>query len=180
MQYNFDRALMLVLQCEGGYVDHPRDPGGATNKGITLATLSAWRGKPCTKTDVKNLTTEEAKQIYRAKYWNNVRADELPSGVDYVVFDYAVNSGISRSAKALQTLVGTTADGVIGPFTVKAVERYVEQNGAERTIQNLCDRRLSWLKTLPTWVTFGRGWKNRVEKVRSEALKMLKAQLTLV
>jgi lysozyme family protein len=173
MQHNFERSVRLVLQSEGGYVDHPRDPGGATNFGITLVTLSQWRGKPCTKADVKNLSVAEAKQIYRAKYWSTISADELPIAIDYAVFDYAVNSGPSRSAKALQFLVGATPDGVIGPKTLEAVNRYVERVGTQLTVQQLCDRRLSWLRTLPTWATFGRGWKNRVDKVRAEAIAML-------
>jgi len=173
MKENFGRSLDLVLTYEGGYVDHPRDPGGATNRGVTLATLSAWRGKPCSKDEVKALTKVEAGDIYRAKYWNNVRADELPSGVDLVVFDYAVNSGPAAAAKTLQQVVGVTADGIIGAFTIRAVQRYVAMYGAVILVGTYCDRRLSFLKALAHWKTFGRGWSSRVEKVRNEALKML-------
>lgn len=173
MKDNFGRSLTLVLASEGGYVDHPRDPGGATNRGVTLATLSAWRGRPCSKAEVKALTQVEAGDIYRAKYWNNVRADELPVGVDFVVFDYAVNSGPSAASKTLQRVVGVTADGIIGAFTIRAVTRYIAVHGAARLIGAYCDRRLSFLKSLNNWLTFGRGWGSRVEKVRTEALKML-------
>ena len=85
-----------VLASEGGYVNHPRDPGKATNMGITIATLRAWRGRPVTNADVRDLSQEEALQIYKAQYWDTVRADQLPLGLDYLTFDYGVNSGPGR------------------------------------------------------------------------------------
>lgn len=167
------RSLHLVLQCEGGYVDHPRDPGGATNRGITLATLSEWRKKPCTKEDVKALSMQEAASIYHTNYWSAVDGDQLPLGVDFVTFDYAVNSGTATATKALQSCVGAVVDGVIGPYTIRAVETYCKRHGAAELIGAYCDRRLVFLKALKTWPTFGSGWFNRVQKVRAEALKMV-------
>jgi len=165
----FGRALSLVLQHEGGYVDHPRDPGGATNRGITLETLSRWRGRPVSKAEVKALSLEEAGAIYRANYWNVVKGDDLPAGVDYAVFDFAVNSGPQRAAKHLQAIVETKADGVIGPKTLAAV---CAKDPAE-IIRRLTRSRLDFLSRLPTWRTFGKGWRKRVVGVEREALAMV-------
>ena len=165
---NFGRALSLVLKHEGGYVDHPADPGGATNRGITLATLSTWRGRKVTKAEVKALTVEEASAIYRANYWNVVKGDDLPAGVDLAVFDFAVNSGPARAAKHVQALVGTAADGVIGPKTLAAVKA----KDPKDIIRRLTRSRLDFLSRLPTWPTFGRGWRARVLGVEREALAM--------
>ena len=95
MNRNFERALSLVLEHEGGYVDHPRDPGGATNLGITLDTLSSWLGRVATKADVLALKVSDVGPIYRRRYWDTIEGDELPDGLDYAVFDFAVNSGPS-------------------------------------------------------------------------------------
>lgn len=165
---NFGRALTLVLKHEGGYVDHPADPGGATNRGITLATLSAWRGRKVTKAEVRALTEAEAAVIYRANYWNVIKGDDLPAGLDYAVFDFAVNSGPARAAKHLQALVGTAADGLIGPKTL-AVVRAKEPTDL---IRRLTRSRLDFLSALPTWPTFGKGWRARVQGVEKDALAM--------
>jgi len=164
----FGRALSLVLKHEGGYVDHPADPGGATNRGITLATLSTWRGRPVTKAEVKALTETEAAAIYRANYWNVVKGDDLPRGVDLAVFDFAVNSGPARAAKHLQALVGVDADGVIGPKTLAAIRSTKPSD----LIRKLTRSRLAFLSGLPTWPTFGKGWRARVLGVEKEALAM--------
>ena len=112
---NFNPCLTFVLWAEGGYVDDPLDPGGATNLGITLGVLREWRHTAVTKSDVQNLTREEAGAIYRARYWNAIRGDELPAGVDLMVFDACVNLGPGRSARMLQAAVGVAQDGAIGP-----------------------------------------------------------------
>jgi lysozyme family protein len=173
---NFDRSLVLVLVHEGGYVDHPKDPGGATNMGITFAVLQAWRGKKITKADVKKLTRKEAAAIYRKQYWDAVRGDELPAGVDYAVFDFAVNSGVSRAAKFLQAAVGVAADGHIGEITLEAVK----DRSASGIIEDICDRRLAWLRKLKTFSTFGKGWTARVKGVRKVGLEMAKGGKNLV
>jgi lysozyme family protein len=166
---NFDRALTLVLKHEGGYVDHPKDPGGATNLGITLATLTVWRKRTVSKDDVRALTREEAAAIYRKNYWAKVKGDDLPSGVDYATFDFAVNSGVGRAARFLQETLKIAADGKIGPQTLAACYGA----SAPGLIAALCDRRLAWLKTLSTWSTFGKGWGARVAGVRKDALAMV-------
>ena len=165
---NFVRSLTAVLKHEGGYVDHARDPGGATNMGITIGTLRASRRTSVTKIDVRNLTKDEAGEIYRKKYWHKVRADEMPSGLDYALFDFAVNSGPSRAVKFLQHSVGVTEDGEIGPFTMRAIRDYKPSV----IINSICDRRLAWLKRLRTWGTFGRGWMRRVNGVKRLAHTM--------
>lgn len=172
MRRNFERALELVLAQEGGYVDHPLDPGGATKFGVTRRTLAAWRGvspwRKLPKREVRALTAAEAGAIYRAEYWDAVRGDELPGGVDYAVFDYAVNSGIARAAKALQRAAEARADGMVGGMTLRAVRQYDPRT----LIHRLCERRLSFLRRLGTWRAFGRGWSNRVNGVREHALEM--------
>lgn len=164
----FARCMPLILKHEGGYSDHPSDPGGATNMGITRATLEAWRGLPVSKADVMALQRAEAEAIYRAKYWNAVKGDDLPAGVDYCVFDYAVNSGPGRAIKALQRAVGEAQDGVIGPRTMAAVKAADPM----LVINSICNSRLAFLQGLATWPTFGGGWGRRVREVREAAQRM--------
>src|SRR5690606_10266721 len=123
MEANFQRALSLVLKHEGGWADHPADPGGATMKGVTLATYRACINKNGTKDDLRNITQAQLEKVYREQYWNKVRGDDLPSGVDYAVFDFAVNSGPSRAIKYLQRILLVPQDGIIGPQTMAALAR---------------------------------------------------------
>ncbi|ACL57407.1 glycoside hydrolase family 108 protein [Methylobacterium nodulans] len=168
----FDRALTLVLAHEGGYVDHPDDPGGPTNLGVTIGTLSAVLGRPATRAEVKALTPAKVAPIYRTRFWDAVRGDELPAGVDYAVFDFAVNSGPARAAIALQRLVGVADDGVIGSVTLAAVARTDQR----WLVKALCDSRLAFLQSLTkSWPTFGKGWTTRVAGVRTEALALVTA-----
>ncbi|HEY7821399.1 MAG TPA: glycosyl hydrolase 108 family protein, partial [Acidimicrobiia bacterium] len=120
---NFPKCLAVTLTHEGGYVNHPRDPGGATNLGVTHKTLAAHLGRPVSKQDVRNLTQGDVEPIYRRGYWLPVKGENLPHGVDLAVFDFGVNSGPSRSAKYLQGVVGVAKDGKIGPKTLIAVHR---------------------------------------------------------
>jgi len=151
MRDNFDACLSLTLRFEGGYVDDPRDPGGATNLGITRGTLSEWRGHTVTKADVKALTREDAAAIYRAHYWTHINGDALPAGVDCLLFDIAVNSG---PARALDW------DAKIGHLPPVA------------RIKALDARRRSFWRGLRTFVTFGRGWMARENAVLAAALAM--------
>lgn len=168
MKSNFNACLSHVLASEGGYVDHPRDPGGATNMGITFETLKEWRGTRITKTDVRNLTREEAASIYRARYWDVVRGDDLPAGLDLVAFDAAVNSGPSRGIKWLQAGLGAIVDGKMGPATMAAIGN----TSPSTAINRACDMRMTFLRGLDTWSVFGKGWSSRVEDVRATALRM--------
>lgn len=173
---NFERALALVLVHEGGYVDHPKDPGGATNLGITIGTLSAWLGRPATKAEVRALTAATVAPIYRRNYWDAIRADELPAGVDYCAFDFAVNSGRKRGAMSLQRAVGVADDGAVGKITLAAAAG----KPAAQTIERICADRLAFLRRLSTWPTFGKGWSSRVEGVRAEALAMARVAVPTV
>lgn len=168
MNRNFARSLAAVLKHEGGFVNHPRDPGGATNKGITIATFRKWVKKNGTKADLRNIADADVAKVYRKHYWNKMRADDLPDGIDYAVFDFAVNSGPRRAAKFLQTVLGVPVDGVIGPVTIAAAERAA----AVHVIHQLCDDRLAFLRRLSTWETFKGGWQSRVLGVRNDALHM--------
>lgn len=168
MNENFDTSLAAVLAHEGGYSNHPEDNGGPTNLGITLASYRKWVARDGNIDDLRGLTKGQAAKVYRGAYWNAISASDLPSGIDYAVFDFAVNSGPARAAKALQRIVGATVDGKIGPATLAAVKL----SDPAKVITQLCDNRLAWLKTLSDWETFGRGWERRVVSVKAEALSM--------
>lgn len=154
----FEKALAHVLRHEGGYVDHPDDPGGATNFGITLATLQGWRGLSVTKADVRALTRGEAGAIYKARYWVQCRCGELPEPVAFIVFDAAVNHGASRAARLLQEALGVGADGRIGPVTLAAA------NSAEPValLTEIAARRMVLYANLAHFRTFGLGWSRRL------------------
>lgn len=165
MRQNYSRIMEEIFYHEGGYVDHPSDPGGATNMGITHKTLARWRKvSPWTnlpKSEVKNLKKQEAAKIYEANYWKAVRGDDLPSGVDCYTMDYGVNSGPNRAIRELQAVLKVTVDGVIGPNTLEALRKA----DPLKVITELHGRRMAYLKSLKTWGTFGRGWSKRTESV---------------
>lgn len=166
---NFARALAAVLVSEGGFVNNPHDPGGATNKGVTQLVYDDWRARlNLPKQSVKLLTDAETEAIYRERYWNAIQGDRLPDGVDYCMFDFAVNSGPTRAAKTLQQVVGVADDGQIGPATLAAVAAQ-EQH---RLIADLCAARMAFLKRLPTFKFFGKGWNRRVAQVQLKAATM--------
>lgn len=167
MKENFAACLAETLRHEGGWSDHPKDPGGATMKGVTLDTYRRWR-PGATKAQLRAITDAEVAAIYRKGYWDAVNADDLPAGLDLVAFDGAVNSGPSRGAKWLQAGVGAKQDGKVGPATIAAASAYDTRTAVNRA----CDARLAFLKTLGTWPTFGKGWSRRVASVRSTALAM--------
>jgi lysozyme family protein len=172
MKHNADMAIRKILEHEGGYVNHPDDPGGATNKGITIATFRRYIKRDGTIADLKALTTQQAVDVYKAQYWDKVRADDLPSGVDYTVADFAVNSGPSRAAKYLQAALGVTQDGAIGPQTIAAAQAA----SAKPLINIINSNRLAFMKRIrggKLWKTFGRGWQRRVDAVRSTSLALV-------
>lgn len=159
MRENLEVALTWVLAHEGGFVNHPKDPGGATNKGVTQRVYDGYRDrKGLSRRSVRGIEANEVAEIYRAQYWQAVRADDLPAGLDYCVFDYAVNSGPRRAAMDLQRELGIKVDGVIGQITLAAVAKA----DVFDLIVRLCERRMRFLKALKHWPTFGRGWTRRV------------------
>lgn len=165
---NFEQCLALILKNEGGFVNHPSDPGGATNYGVTKKVWEDWVGHPVTVDDMKALTIEQVGPLYKKNYWDRIRGDDLPRGVDYSCFDFAVNSGVGRAAKFLQAACGVSQDGAIGPGTLAAVNSHSPMDLA----QQICENRLEFLQGLPTWNTFGRGWERRVNEVKKVAMDM--------
>jgi len=162
---NFDVALTTVLREEGGYADHPADPGGATMMGVTQATLSDWRGYGVSKAEVKSLSRAEAAAIYRARYWDAVKGDELPAGLDLALFDLAVNSGPKRAVKLLQRALGVAEDGALGPLTMRAAKA----GHSPFLIAALMVERRRFLEALKGWAVFGRGWKTRLARIEKAA-----------
>ena len=165
---NWEKCLKLILHHEGGYVNHPKDPGGETNLGVTKRVYEEWGG---TK-DMKDLTVEDVSPIYKKNYWDKMKCDDLPSGLDLCVFDFGVNAGPGRAAKYLQTLIGTVADGGIGPNTLAKLKEYTDKTGVKETITNYQNDRQSYYEKLSTFKTFGRGWTRRVEETTKLALEL--------
>lgn len=152
MRLSFPAALRFTLQFEGGWSDHPRDPGGATMKGVTLATFRAFKGYPATKTELRNISDEDLREIYRRRYWDAVKADELPGGFDACVFDFAVNSGPARASRYAAAI----------PASLGTFER----------IKRLCAKRMGFLRALSTFDVFGKGWTRRVVSLEAFCLKL--------
>lgn len=166
MKENYPQALKQVLKYEGGYVDHPKDPGGPTNKGVTQAVYDNWReSQNLSIQSVRAIADSEVAAIYKNLYWDRISGDLLPSGVDFAVFDFAVNSGVSRAAKTLQSVVGVTQDGVIGPATIQAAKTYVAMS--------ITNRRLAFMQSLSIWSTFGKGWSARIADVKAQILSLV-------
>jgi lysozyme family protein len=158
-----------MLKSEGGYIHHQSDPGGRTNLGVTQATWENWVGRSSNEAEMRGLTPEKVEPLYKKKYWDAVRGDELPMGLDYLMFDFAVNAGAGRAIKTLQTAVGVTPDGGFGPMTMAAVQAVDPVDLIERFSQAKED----FYRSLTTFATFGKGWLNRVADVKVKASAML-------
>ena len=169
MKDNFDKCLEMLLHHEGGFVNHPRDPGGITNLGVTKRVYEKWVGRIVSEQEMRDLTVEQVGPIYRNDYWNKCKCDDLPSGLDWSVFDWAVHSGPGRSAKALQGIIGATQDGGIGPQTLKLVEKH----SPKEMIEKMHDKRQGFYEGLKTFDTFGKGWSRRNLETREKALELL-------
>ena len=165
MKDNFDECLKMLLHNEGGYVNHPKDPGGETNLGVTKRVYEKWGG---TK-DMKDLTVEDVAPIYKKNYWNRCKCDDLESGVDWVVFDWAVNSGTGRAAKAIQKICGASQDGAIGPKTLALIKT----QDTEYVIEEFGKIRQNFYESLKTFDTFGKGWTRRNKETTEKAIKMM-------
>ena len=161
--------MARLLAHEGGYVWHAEDPGGETNLGVTRAVYEQYAGRQVMDGEMEGLTHDDVYPIYKENYWDRVRGDELPSGVDLSVFDWGVNSGTSRSAKALQRIAGVEQDGGIGPMTLQAV---LEIEPAE-IIEQMHHMRDSFYRSLSTFDTFGRGWIRRNDETKEQALGLI-------
>ena len=159
----------MLLKHEGGYVNHPKDPGGETNHGVTRNVWEKWVGKPLEVGDMKNLTQDDVAPLYRSEYWRRLKCDDLPSGLDFFCFDWGVNSGTSRSAKALQGIIGATQDGGIGPKTLKMLEEY----DSVEVLHKMHDKRQGFYEGLKTFDTFGKGWTRRNKEALEQSLKLV-------
>jgi lysozyme family protein len=168
MQDNWEKCFAMVLKHEGGFVDHPKDPGGMTNLGVTRANWEAYLNRRVTEAEMRALTPDVVKPFYKKNYWDKIKGDQLPSGVDYATYDLAVNSGVGRAAKFLQQIAGVAADGVIGPRSLEAIKSC----NPEDVIDAFCDMRMDFLKRLSTFGTFGKGWTIRVNDVKAKAMEM--------
>lgn len=166
---NYDECLRRLLVHEGGYTNHPADPGGPTNFGITIYDYRKYVKPGAVAADVRAMRVDEAKAIYRAKYWDAQRCDELPAGVDYAVFDYGVNSGTGRSGKVLRRCLKLSDTTSVANDAVIAAARATD---AKTLIAAICDERLRFLRSLKTWSVFGGGWGRRVAEVKSVSLAM--------
>jgi len=170
MKENYESSLAHVLKSEGLWSDNPLDPGGATMKGITFAVFKEWkRNQYLTKDDLKNISDEDVHDLYKQLYWDKVHGDDLPSGVDYAVFDAAVNMGVGRASKLLQESVGVAADGVIGQGTLQAVN----QANTRSLLENFAAEKTEFYKSLSAFSTFGAGWLNRVAEVKTISESMI-------
>ena len=169
MKENWIKCLEIILHHEGGYVNHPKDPGGETNLGVTKKVYEYFGG---TK-DMKDLTREDVEPIYKKNYWDRVKGDQLPAGLDLCVFDFGVNAGTGRAAKFLQKIIGTTVDGGIGPNTLKKLGEYVDEYGVENTIKRYQESRQKYYESLSTFDTFGKGWTHRVNETTESAKDLI-------
>ncbi len=151
MNGNFEPALGFTLQYEGGWSDHPRDPGGATMKGVTIGVFRDFKGRAVTKTELRNISDADLRAIYRKGYWNAVNADALPGGYDACMFDFAVNSGPSRALK---------------------YDKLVKATEPRARIKELCAKRASFFRSLSTFDVFGKGWMRRVVALEAFALRL--------
>ena len=168
MNHNFDTCLDMLLKHEGGYVNHPKDPGGMTNLGVTKRTYDEFHGTDIDEEGMRKLKKSDVEPIYRSNYWNRCRCQDLPSGVDWAVFDFAVNSGTGRAAKALQKAVEAEQDGSIGPMTLMKVKDHEVVN----IINRIAIYREQFYRSLSTFDTFGKGWIRRNDETRRQAISM--------
>ena len=166
---NFQTSLLLVLKSEGNFINHPRDPGGMTNLGVTRNVWREWVNRDVDEAEMRSLTPELVTPLYKARYWDSCKCDDLPRGVDYAVFDSAVNMGPGRAAKLLQAALGVTADGAIGRATIAAATAA----DPVELLEAFSLGKEAFYQSLPTFATFGKGWLNRVAHVQDAAEQMM-------
>jgi lysozyme family protein len=170
MKQNFEECLEMLLEHEGGYVNNENDRGGMTNLGVTRRVYEDWVDRPVSEQEMRDLTPEDVAPIYRKNYADRIHFDSLPSGLDWACLDWAINSGASRPAKAIQRAVGATADGVIGPKTLQLVA----EKDPEFIIDYVYTVRQSFYESLDDYKHFGRGWSRRNKETLHQAMEMAK------
>ena len=170
MKQNFDRSLEMLLHHEGGFVNHPKDPGGVTNLGVTKKVYEKWVGREVSVDDMKALTPSDVAPIYKKNYWDKLKGDDpmMPSGLDFAAFDWGVNSGTGRPAKVIQKYIGATQDGAIGPKSLTLVA----ENDPSKIIQYLYEQRQKFYEGLKHFKTFGKGWTRRNQETLKAAMEM--------
>lgn len=170
---NFLACFNETESFEGGYVNNPHDPGGATLKGVTQGVYSAWlRQHGRSNAAVRGASDVDIQAIYRELYWNPVHGDDLFVGLDLVMVDYGWGSGPITAIEHMQRLLGIAVDGVFGPATLAAIDM-PDQRGF---INGLCAERLAFFQRLPGWKYFGPGWTNRLNGIHIKALEMNAAE----
>ena len=163
---SFETVVHMVLEHEGGYVNHPSDPGGETKYGISK------RAYP--DVDIAELTKDDAADLYKRDYWDRIKGDDLPVGVACFVMDYAVNSGISRASNALQSVCGiTNGDGIIGPASLASVWTTVKNDGEESVVTAITEQRQGFIRDLSIYETFGKGWERRITETHEKAMELI-------
>ena len=170
MTGNFKECLALVLKSEGGFVNHPSDPGGMTNLGVTKRVWQEYTGHEADEKEMRSLTPEKVAPLYEQKYWRPCYGEVLPRGLDFVVFSMGVNAGPGRSVKLLQQSLGCVPDGIIGPRT----RELISTSNTATLIAKFSETRREYYRALKTFPTFGKGWLARVDREESEALQMCK------
>ena len=168
MKSNFDKCLAMLLEHEGGYVNDPMDNGGMTNLGVTRRVYEDWMDRPVTEQEMRDLTPDDVAPIYRKNYADPIRFDDLPSGLDWAVLDWCVNSGKSRPSKAVQRAVGATQDGAIGNQTLGLVA----EKDPKFIIDYVYTVRQAFYESLDDYKHFGRGWSRRNTETLHQAMKM--------
>ena len=169
---NFNKCLEIILHHEGGYVNHPKDPGGMTNMGVTKRVYEEWVGYSVSENTMQNLKEEDVAPIYEKNYWDRIKGDQLPNGLDLCVFDFGIMVGPGRAAKYLQTLIGTKADGGIGPNTLAKLKAYTDKFNVKHAIEHYQNNRQKYYEGLSTFKTFGKGWTRRVKETTELALAL--------
>jgi lysozyme family protein len=173
MKENFDLALAHVLESEGGWSDDSTDAGGATMKGVTFAVFKEFKRNPhLTKDDLKNISDQDIHDIYKQLYWDK-HGDDLPAGIDYAVFDSAVNMGVGRASKLIQEAVGVTADGVLGPASLSAIQKADPKELIEKFSELKNNFYHGIVESRPDQVKYLNGWLIRVTKVKSTSESMI-------
>ena len=168
MKNNFDKCLHMLLEHEGGYVNNVHDKGGMTNLGVTKRVYDKWIDRESTEQEMRDLTPDDVAPIYKKNYWNRVKGDSLPSGLDWACFDWAVNSGSGRPAKAVQRAVGATQDGAIGNQTLGLIA----EKDPKFIIDYVYTVRQAFYESLDDYKHFGRGWSRRNTETLHQAMKM--------
>ena len=169
MKSNFDKCLEMLLEHEGGYVNNVNDRGGMTNLGVTRRVYEDWMDRPVTEQEMRDLTPDDVAPIYKKNYWDRVKGDSLPSGLDWSCFDWAVNSGSGRPAKAIQRAVGATQDGAIGNQTLGLIA----EKEPKFIIDYVYTVRQAFYESLDDFKHFGRGWSRRNTETLHQAMEMV-------